>query len=255
MARRPQNDERSSRKAWRFGSWAAVAVVALAGAGFAALTSSGSHGSTKASAETADLGREAEARRLTEAVRLLAADRDRLAARLAVLERNMGDMTGSIAPGANRPIPGASPGTGVPPLLGPSPPPPVATVPPAAPPSKPLQASPGPAIADPSTAADPGAIGSVATKTEFGVDLGGGPSIDALRALWTQVKAGNEQLFDGLRPVMSIREAARPGTFELRLLAGPLGNATAAARICATLAAAGLTCLPAVFDGQRLALK
>jgi hypothetical protein len=249
MARRPQNvDQRSSRKVWRFGSWAAVAVMALGSAGFAAFTSRDSHGSTRELAEASALGREAEARRLAETVRLLAADRDRLAARLAVLERNMGDMTGSIAPGANRPIPGASPGA--PPVLGPSPPPPVATVPPATAPGKPLQA-----IGDPSTAPDPGAIGSVATKTEFGVDLGGGPSIDALRALWTQVKAGNEQLFDGLRPVMSIREAARPGTVELRLLAGPLGNATAAARICAVLAAAGLTCQPAIFDGQRLALK
>src|SRR5262249_13923393 len=125
----------------------------------------------------------------------------------------------------------------------------------AAAPGKPLQALPGPATGEPQTPADPGATGSVATKTEFGVDLGSGPSIDALRALWTQVKAGNEQLFDGLRPVMSIREAARPGMVGLRLLAGPLGNAPAAARICATLAAAGLTCQPAIFDGQRLALK
>jgi hypothetical protein len=54
---------------------------------------------------------------------------------------------------------------------------------------------------------------------------------------------------------MSIREGAKPGMLELRLVAGPLGNAVAAARMCATLTAAGLTCQPAIFDGQRLALK
>ena len=103
--------------------------------------------------------------------------------------------------------------------------------------------------------ADSGPTGSVVTKTEFGVDLGGGPSVHALRALWTQVKASNEHLFERLRPVMNIREAARPGTFELRLVAGPFANMTAAARLCAVLIANGLSCEPAVFDGQRLALK
>src|ERR1044072_8422814 len=43
---------------------------------------------------------EAEQRRLAEAVRTLTADRDRLAARLAVLERNLDEVTGSIPPAA-----------------------------------------------------------------------------------------------------------------------------------------------------------
>ena len=261
MARRLRDVDRDgedglrAHKAWRFGAWAAVATVALAGAGVAGFTSGGTHGSTRVAAATAGPGGDGEARRLAEAVRLLAADRDRLAARVAALERNIGDMTGSIAPGAARPIPGA------PPMLAPSPTPPIATAPPASPPvaapgkPPPLQALPNPGPADPPTPADPGPTGSVVTKTEFGIDLGGGPSIEALRALWSQVKAGNQQLFEGLRPVMSIREAARPGAFELRLVAGPFGNVTAAARACAVLAASGLACQPAVFDGQRLALK
>ena len=65
----------------------------------------------------------------------------------------------------------------------------------------------------------------------------------------------DEAVLDGLRPVMNIRDSGKPGAFELRLVAGPLGNAGAAARLCAMLSAAGLTCQPAVFDGQRLALK
>src|SRR5690242_8135601 len=42
----------------------------------------------------------AEQRRLAEAVRALTADRDRLAARLTVIERNLDEVTGSIPPAA-----------------------------------------------------------------------------------------------------------------------------------------------------------
>jgi hypothetical protein len=100
-----------------------------------------------------------------------------------------------------------------------------------------------------------GPIGSVATKTEFGVDLGSAPSMAGLRGLWQSLKDAHESLFDGLRPVMALRAGTRPGTIELRLVAGPLANAGAAARLCATLSAAGLGCQATVFDGQRLALK
>jgi hypothetical protein len=62
-------------------------------------------------------------------------------------------------------------------------------------------------------------------------------------------------MLEGLRPVIAIREGARPGAVELRLIAGPLANASIAARLRAALAAAGQACQPAVFDGQRLALQ
>jgi len=55
--------------------------------------------------------------------------------------------------------------------------------------------------------------------------------------------------------VIAIREGAKPGSMELRLVAGPLANASIAARLCAALAAAGQSCQPTVFDGQRLALQ
>jgi hypothetical protein len=62
------------------------------------------------------------------------------------------------------------------------------------------------------------------------------------------------QHLNGLWPVMSIKDRAKPGTIELRLIAGPLPNAGQAARLCATFAGLGIVCQPAVFDGQRLAL-
>ena len=101
----------------------------------------------------------------------------------------------------------------------------------------------------------PAAVESVATKTEFGVDLGGNTSIEGMRALWTNLKASQPGLLEGLRPVISLREGQKGGSLELRLVAGPLVNASIAARLCAAFATAGQACQPAVFDGQRLALQ
>ena len=96
---------------------------------------------------------------------------------------------------------------------------------------------------------------SIATRTEFGVDLGGDRTVDALRTLWTALKAGKHgALLEGLRPVVAVREGGKSGV-ELRLVAGPLANAGAAARLCGSVAAAGLACQPTVFDGQRLAVR
>ena len=99
------------------------------------------------------------------------------------------------------------------------------------------------------------AADSVATKTEFGVDVGGNASIDGLRSLWSALKSGQPALFDGLRPVIAVREGQKPGAIELRLIAGPLPNASIAARLCAALGGANQPCQPTVFDGQRLALQ
>ena len=104
--------------------------------------------------------------------------------------------------------------------------------------------------------AAPAAAESVATKTEFGIDLGANASIEGLRTLWTTLKANQPGAVR--RPAPGHRGARRPeagGSPELRLVAGPLANASIAARLCAALAAAGQACQPAVFDGQRLALQ
>jgi hypothetical protein len=56
-------------------------------------------------------GDDAETKRLTEAVRKLTADRDRLATRVATLEQNLTDLTGSIS---RQPAPSAQTGAGGP---------------------------------------------------------------------------------------------------------------------------------------------
>jgi hypothetical protein len=102
---------------------------------------------------------------------------------------------------------------------------------------------------------DQSPAGSVATATDFGIDLGGATSVNGLRTLWITLRGKHAQLLNGLWPIMSIRDRAKPGTVELRLIAGPLPNAGNAARLCAAFTGLGIVCQPAVFDGQRLALR
>lgn len=189
-----------------------------------------------------------EQRRLAETVRNLAADRDRLAARLTVLERNLDEVTGSIPPKAavQQPPPVPVPSVAAAPLAPPGAPP--------APISQPTATNQA-RVAAGHLATGTSAADSVATKTEFGVDIGGNTSIEGLRSLWGTLKTAQPALFDGLRPLIAVREGQKPGAIELRLIAGPLPNASIAARLCAALAAASQPCQPTVFDGQRLALQ
>jgi hypothetical protein len=234
----------------RFGVWTTLATLAVVVAVLSARTETGVRriatllapepaAATRSAKELQLANRafdqEAEQRRLSEAIRLLAADRDRLLARVNTLERNLDDVTGSIGQ------PAAKPPT--PPAMTPVPPSPAAAT------TGQNRVAAG-HLATGSPAAE-----SVATKTEFGIDLGGNATIEGLRALWTSLKTNQPGLLEGLRPVIAIREGPKPGSMELRLIAGPLANAGTAARLCAALAAAGQACQPAVFDGQKLALQ
>jgi hypothetical protein len=246
----------------RLGVWISLATVAVIVAVFVARTENGIRriatlltpseaARTSKAPQLANRpsDQEAEQRRLAEAIRALSADRDRLATRLTVLERNLDEVTGSIPPAAAK-LPQ------VPVVTSPLPPP--AT--PSAQTNPPIQGSQPPPASQARVAAGHLATGtsaadSVATKTEFGVDIGGNASIEGLRSLWSTLKSGQPALLDGLRPIIAVREGQRPGAVELRLIAGPLPNASIAARLCAALSTAGQSCQPAVFDGQRLALQ
>jgi hypothetical protein len=235
----------------RFGAWTGLATLAVLVAVIAARTENGvrriaalisseppaaARNAKELQPATRAFDQEAEQRRLSEAIRMLAADRDRLLARVGTLERSVEDVTGSIAK-----APSAAAATIVAPQA--------ATEPTAAAPAQSRVAAGHLATGSPAGAE------SVATKTEFGVDLGTNATIEGLRALWARLKANQPGLLEGLRPVMALREGQRGGAPELRLIAGPLANASVAARLCAALGAAGQACQPAVFDGQRLALQ
>jgi hypothetical protein len=91
-------------------------------------------------------------------------------------------------------------------------------------------------------------------RTEFGVDVGGANSLNGLRALWRGLLKSNSALAL-LRPVISVKEGRNGLGLQLRLVAGPLSDAAAAAKICAALTESQRSCETTVFDGQRLAMK
>ncbi|MEO8319850.1 MAG: hypothetical protein ABJA75_26005, partial [Bradyrhizobium sp.] len=93
-------------------------------------------------------------------------------------------------------------------------------------------------------------------RTEFGVDLGSANSVSGLRALWRGLlkSRSNAQLMP-LRPIIMIKEATNGLGMQLHLVAGPLNDAGAAAKICAVMTENDRKCETTIFDGQRLTLK
>jgi hypothetical protein len=197
---------------------------------------------------------EAEARRLADAVRALAADRERLVVRVAALERHLDDLTGSIkrqnpAPAAEGTAAAAVAATAPtdPPPAAPTPPPAGATDQTPVPAQRPIAAT------APKPEEAPVPTRAVELKPEFGVDVGGAISFEGLRVLWTSTKGRQAPLFEGLHPQVVTRENNRTRSAELRLVVGPLPSIEAAAGICTTLTAARRYCQPVAFEGQRLA--
>jgi hypothetical protein len=92
-------------------------------------------------------------------------------------------------------------------------------------------------------------------RTQFGVDLGTANSVPGLRVLWRGLqKSRSNASLAALRPIIVIKEGANGLGMQLRLVAGPLNDAGAAARICAVLAENKRSCETAIFDGQRLSV-
>ncbi|WP_456746508.1 hypothetical protein [Bradyrhizobium sp. USDA 4354] len=91
-------------------------------------------------------------------------------------------------------------------------------------------------------------------QTRFAIDLGGANSIDGLRALWRGLTKSNPEIA-ALRPIIMIKESTTGLGMQLRLGAGPLVNAAAAAKFCASLAENDRHCETTVFDGQRLSMR
>jgi hypothetical protein len=116
-------------------------------------------------------------------------------------------------------------------------------------------------VASASSAADAEADDDAAPKvslrrTEFGVDLGTANSVNGLRMLWLGLlKSKSNAPLTALRPIIVIKESTNGLGMQLRLVAGPLNDAGAAARICAVLTENKRPCETAIFDGQRLSLK
>lgn len=90
-------------------------------------------------------------------------------------------------------------------------------------------------------------------RTKFGVDLGGANSVEGLRALWRGLRGPHRELFAQMQPLIVVKERTTGYGMQLRLVAGPLTDAAAAAKLCATLTERSKrACEPSVYDGQRL---
>jgi hypothetical protein len=236
-----------------------------------------------------------EARRLASAVETLNSDRDRLYTRVTVLEQGLDTVTGAIvkqnpvaaspaAPSAERapaPVVGPVATTQTAPNNDADKKPPVTPATPLVE-SKSIMAPPDPAaskliepdkpisvvaaapisevVASAPSGEDVDADAEMTLqkiqRTEFGVDVGGADSVAGLRALWRGLlKSRANAPLAALRPIIVIKEATGGLAITLRLVAGPLRDAAAAAKICAVLTENRRSCDTTIFDGQRLSLK
>lgn len=219
---------------------------------------------------------EKRTRELAQTVRDLAADRDRLRAKLASLEQNLGDITGAVSKqsaqtGQLAAQLAAQMATSKhdalpPPLL--SAPQTVAAMPsPAADPAAPAPDTPiTTATTPPTVEAAPPIDGPIplppmrtaaieetaAVIRELGVEVGGAASLDALRAHWSALKANVGPDIVGLSPSF-VTQQKPGGANDYRLVLGPLPNTAAAFQLCTKLVAARVTCRAGTFSVQRLA--
>jgi hypothetical protein len=277
------------RPFWRLLGWAGAACLALAAVVLTSQTEAGSKRLRLALDSMSDPGRvfaqipsrpdetkaasNAETQRLALQVRDLTADRDKLNARIATLEHNLEDMTGSIkqqtahlaaaraamappstlsAPTTTASIPAAKPSL---PALAPITPK-IVTEPAAAAPAPPVSGKTAEVPMPPvriaaAPASEPAAMPPPA-KIEFGVDLGAAASLEALRMHWAAVKANYGPLLAGLHPLVS-EHRKQPSGVIYRLVAGPLPDAAEAAKLCARFPVTRTGCRPAKFDGEELA--
>jgi hypothetical protein len=297
------------RSLWRLCGWGGAAAVALTAVALVSQTEVGEKrirlalaaqpdrvlaaADIPAQSPAAAPANDAELRRLAAAVRSLTADRDRLNARVAGLERNLDDMTGSIkaveqatvaTQAAKVPVRErtAAPAVGAPKTAAPQAAesqtaqpkavtPLVSTAPlafapvahetnaavqsaAAAPPVEVLVPLPPVRIAsaEPSEAAAATSAAPLPPKHEYGIDLGGAGTVEALGTQWAAVKANFGPLLAGLHPIASVRQR-RPIGVDYRLIVGPLPSVASAARLCARFIAVRVSCHAAKFEGEQLA--
>lgn len=272
------------RQFWRYAAWGSAACVAFALAMVALASEQGSQRIAAAwrppPAEAADTvstllaGRigntELEARRLNELVRTLTADRDRLMTRIASLERNFDEMSGTltasvtsgspsrsafVTPAATPAAEPATPAPVLPPTAGIKPtftfPPPPTLMPPQT--TAVTGSAPTTRITDGHAASVPEPAEPTSRITEFGIDVGADSSLDNLRKRWSTLRGSHAALLEGLRPLVGVRDGQK--TIELRLILGPLASPGVAARYCTALSVSGVVCQPTPYEGQKLASR
>jgi hypothetical protein len=116
-------------------------------------------------------------------------------------------------------------------------------------------ANPSPSSQQATAAATAPAETPAPAGTAYGADIGTATTIKALHARWTWLRTAHPALFEGLQPLVSLKQNPRTNRAELHLIVGPYSNADAAEQFCDFIVPFHLTCEPAMFDGSRLALQ
>lgn len=211
------------------------------------------------------IGTDPETKRLATFVRELRIDRDRLDSRLAGLERNLDDTTGSIRREVAEVAAAQTAAKAAPPQLivaapggqaitpPPEVQPPATRRPPESAPEKPAERAPVQEPTQVATLPEPREPPPKPAQKAFGVDLGGATTLESLRAHWSAVKANYGPTLRGLQPVYFTYQ--RAGRTEYRLILGPFPNVAAAARVCGQLATVRAFCRTATFEGEKLAAQ
>jgi len=198
---------------------------------------------------------ESETHLLAAQVRALTSERDRLAGRIGLLEKSIDDLTGTVkkqaaaqaaavaalAAKATAPA-GANTAATTGSIAAATLPPRGDTLTTQAIPLPSARAA-SPAAVDP----EPAAV----KQSEFGLDLGGGSTIEAVRQRWITVKASFGPLLGGMYPVAARESRSANGGY--RLVVGPLPNSAAAAGLCAHFIAARTACKAVKFEGDQIA--
>jgi hypothetical protein len=201
---------------------------------------------------------ELETQMLSEQVRALSADRDRLAGRIALLESSVDDVTGAIKRQAAATAAALAARTALSAAqLQPNLAPPIATATSAVstPEVKtdPMITSSVPLPPERAAAAQAAAGPESAGTTEFGLDLGSASTLDGIQQRWTTVKAAFGPLLSNLHPLAAPER--RQGKTGYRLVVGPLPNSPAAAGLCAHFTAAHTPCRAVKFEGEQIAQR
>jgi hypothetical protein len=199
---------------------------------------------------------ETAARQLAQALRSLADDRDRLAIRLNAVEHEMRDLSGTIKLQIDAAKTDAiKTAKQAPPWPDSAPPVPM-TLADVAVMVKRISPAPGSAADSATNTAEQAlADASGSLGQAYGVDLGTASTIKTLHQRWATLRTAHPQLFEGVQPVVSVKQNARNGRTELHLIVGPYANAESAAQFCDYVVPFHVNCQPAMFDGSRLALQ
>jgi hypothetical protein len=236
------------RKLRSFTVWTMAAAGALALAVLSGRSQIGAerlvamfHGGSRSQQTAAKFDAETVTRQLADAFRVLASNDELLRNRVAVVEHDLDDVTGSIrqvaaVSEARRTEEGPTVSA-------------TAALTTSAPAT--LDHAPAPPALAPAENSTP--VGPL--PTQYGVDIGSGLTLQALRARWQTLRAAHPALLEGLQPIASVKETPHGSKIELRLVAGPLSQPGAATQLCSALTMFGMFCQPAVYDGQHLAQR